>query len=59
MDNRRYDPQKHAETIEYIQRLWREREGDKNGRYKCRRSDEVEERTGQTRIRHEKDEYGS
>ena len=32
MDNRRYDPKKHAETIEYIQRLWREREGEENGR---------------------------
>ena len=31
-DNRRYDPKKHAETIEYIQRLWRERNGETNKR---------------------------
>ena len=27
-DNRRYDPKKHVETIEYVQRIWREREGE-------------------------------
>ena len=26
MDNRRYDPQKHAETLLEIQRIWRERD---------------------------------
>ena len=26
MDNRRYDPKKHAETILEIQRIWRERD---------------------------------
>ena len=50
MDNRRYDPQKHVETLEYIQRLWREREGDNNGRYKSRRSDETEKGTRKTRV---------
>lgn len=31
-DNRRYDPKKHAETLLDIQRIWREREGEQNGR---------------------------
>ena len=26
MDNRRYDPKKHAETLLEIQRIWRERD---------------------------------
>ena len=33
-DNRRYDPKKHVETIEYVQRLWRERDGETNKRPK-------------------------
>ena len=33
-DNRRYDPKKHVETIEYVQRIWRERDGEANKRPK-------------------------
>ena len=33
-DNRRYNPKKHVETIEYVQRIWRERDGETNKRPK-------------------------
>ena len=57
-ENRRYDPQKHLETLLAIRdAVWIE--GEEYGRYKCERSYEVEERTGQTRVQHEKDEHGS